>query len=202
MSPMSLRKKRIALVRLSAIPVIFLAVFVRPGWDVESVAAFWIELTGYLFLLSGLSVRIWSIFYIGGRKSHTLVTEGPYSLCRNPLYVGTFLLTIGVGLCFENILMLAAVILILVPIHLLTAKLEERHLLELFPEAYPEYAQRVPHFLPRFSNYHTAETITVNVRVIRRIAVDTVGVLLLPEIEDLLEILHQQHIIPTLMQFP
>ena len=198
----SLRKKRIALVRMSAIPVIFLAVFVRPGWSRESTLAFWVELAGYLFLLSGLTVRIWSIFYIGGRKSHALVTEGPYSICRNPLYLGTFLLTIGVGLCFENILMLIAVFLILVPVHFLTAKLEERHLLELFPAAYPEYARQVPRFWPKFSNYQSHESITVHIRVIRRIAIDTMGVLLLPEIEDLLEVLHQHNIIPTLLRFP
>jgi len=199
---MSLRKKRIALVRAASVPVVFLAVFVRPAWSTESTVAFCVESAGYLFLLGGLAVRMWSILYIGGRKSHELVTDGPYSICRNPLYVGTFLLAIGAGLCFENLLMLAAVFLIIGPVHLLAARMEERHLLELFPDAYPAYARQVPRFRPKFRNYRSREKVTVRVRAIRRIAIDTVGVLLLPEIEDLLEVLHHHQIIPVLWHFP
>ena len=199
---MLLRKTRIALVRSAFIPVVVLAVFVRPRWSLESSAAFFVEFAGYLFLLAGLGVRMWSIFYIGGRKSHELVTDGPYSICRHPLYLGTFLLAFGAGLCFENLLMLAAVFLILVPMHVLAARLDERRLLELFPAAYPEYVRHVPAFWPRLSNYHSQETVTVSVRAIRRVAIDTLGVLLLPEIEDLLELLHARHIVPVLLHFP
>ena len=70
---MSLRKMRIALIRASFIPVVFLAVFVRPIWSTESTVAFCVECAGYLFLLVGLSVRMWSVLYIGGRKSHEQV---------------------------------------------------------------------------------------------------------------------------------
>ena len=42
----------------------------------------------------------------------------------------------------------------------------------------------------------------MNVRSIRRIAVDTVGILLLPEVEDLLELLHEQGVIPVLWHLP
>ena len=83
---MTLRKLRINLLRLVFIPIIFIAVFVRPGWSLESVTGFVMELGGYIFLLGGLVIRIWCTFYIGNRKSKELITEGPYSICRNPLY--------------------------------------------------------------------------------------------------------------------
>jgi protein-S-isoprenylcysteine O-methyltransferase Ste14 len=187
---------------MSALPMVLLAVFGRPSWSTESTVAFFVELAGYLFLLAGLTIRMWSILYIGGRKSHELVTDGPYSICRNPLYLGTFLLAIGAGLCFENVLMLPAVFVIIVPVHVLAARLEERHLLELFPASYAQYARTVPGFWPKLSNYQSRENVLVDVRAIRRIAIDTVGVLLLPEIEDLLEVLHQHNIIPVLLHFP
>src|SRR3989339_1941276 len=114
---MLLRKLRVHLLRLAFIPVVFVAVFVRPSWSLESATAFSMELAGYLFLLTGLIVRIWCTFYIGSRKSKELICEGPYSLCRNPLYIGTFLLAIGVGLCFENLLMLLFVPAIIIPTH-------------------------------------------------------------------------------------
>jgi len=82
-----LRKLRINLLRLAFIPVVFIAVFVRPSWSLESTMAFTMELGGYLFLLAGLVIRIWCTCYIGSRKSKELIGEGPYSICRNPLYI-------------------------------------------------------------------------------------------------------------------
>lgn len=199
---MSIRKLRILLLRLVSIPLIFLAVFVRPRWPVGSGTAFFVEFAGYLFLLAGLIIRIWSIFYIGGRKSHQLVTEGPYSICRNPLYVGNIILVIGVGLCFESIPLLAAAFLVLIPVHIVATRLEERHLESKFPAEYPKYREKVPRFWPRLRNYQTQDTVAVSVRAIRRIAVDCAGVLILPEVEDLLEVLHQRGVIPVLWHFP
>jgi protein-S-isoprenylcysteine O-methyltransferase Ste14 len=197
---MTLRKLRINLLRLAFIPIVFVAIFVRHSWSIESTAAFVMEFGGYLFLLAGLLIRIWCSFYIGSRKSKELITEGPYSICRNPLYIGSFLLAVGVGLCFENLLILVPAIII--PVHIIAARMEEAHLELKFGEQYRLYKQKIPRFWPRFSNYNSPDMIGVNVHSIRRIAMDTVGVLLLPEIEDLLELLHQNGIIPVLWHFP
>lgn len=199
---MQLRKLRVNFLRLAFIPVIFVAVFVRPAWSLDSFHAFIMEFGGYLFLLAGLMVRIWCTFYIGNRKSKEIVTEGPYSLCRNPLYIGTFLLAIGVGLCFENLAMLLLIPAIIIPVHIITTRMEETNLEAKFGESYRIYKQKVPRFWPRFSNYHSPDTIEINVHSIRRIAMDTVIVLLLPQIEELLELLHQYEVIPVLWHFP
>ncbi|OHB42005.1 MAG: hypothetical protein A2Y13_05020 [Planctomycetes bacterium GWC2_45_44] len=199
---MTLRKLRISLLRLAFIPIIFVAVFIRPEWSLDSFAAFFMELGGYLFLLAGLIVRIWCILYVGSRKSKEIITTGPYSICRNPLYMGTFLLTIGVGLCFENLLIILLVPAIFIPIHVITVRMEETHLESKFGEQYRIYKQKVPRFWPHFSNYNSPDYIDININAIRRIAVDTVGVLLLPVVEDLLELLHQHNIIPVLWHFP
>lgn len=199
---MKLRKLRIDLLKLLFVPILFVVVFVRPSWSLDSYRAFFVEFLGYLFLLSGLTVRIWCIFYIGGRKTRELITEGPYSICRNPLYVGTFLLSIGVGLCFENLLMLLLVPAVIIPVHFLTVIMEESHLRERFGTAYLEYQKRVPRFWPRFSAYHSPEYVEVNVKAVRRIALDTIGVLLLPQVEDFLELLHEHNILPVLWHFP
>ncbi len=195
---MILRKLRIHLLQIAFIPIIFIAVFVRPSWSLESSTAFLLELTGYLFLLGGLSIRIWCIFYIGNRKSKELITTGPYSICRNPLYIGTFLLAMGIGLCFENVLILLMVSALIIPVHIITVRMEETKLESKFGEEYRMYKKKVPMFWPRLSNYNSPDMITVHVRAIIRIAMDTVGVLLVPEIEDLLELLHEHNIIPVL----
>jgi protein-S-isoprenylcysteine O-methyltransferase Ste14 len=199
---MQIRKLRVLLLRIAFIPILFVALFVRPRWSLESNTAFIMELAGYTFLLAGLIVRIWCIFYIGGRKSQELITEGPYSICRNPLYLGTFLLTTGAGLCFENIPMLLLILIVILPAHFLAAHMEESHLEKIFGEEYRSYRERVPRFWPRFSNYRSPDILQVPVRAIRRIGIDTIGVLLLPEIEDLLELLHEHGVLPVLWHFP
>ena len=45
----------------------------------------------------GIVGRLWSTLYIGGRKSAEVVTGGPYSMTRNPLYVFSTLAAAGVG---------------------------------------------------------------------------------------------------------
>jgi len=199
---MTLRKLRINLLRLVFIPIVFIAIFVRPSWSLESTIGFIMEFCGYLFLLGGLAIRIWCTFYIGNRKSKEIITEGPYSICRNPLYIGSFLLAIGVGLCFENLLILILIPAIIIPVHIIAARMEETHLESKFGEQYRIYKQNTPRFWPRFSNYRSQATVDVNIHSLRRIIMDTIGVLLLPEIEDLLEILHEHGIIPVLWHFP
>ena len=47
-----------------------------------------------------ISGRTWCSLYIGGRKNHELVTTGPYSVSRNPLYVFSIIGAIGIGAQF------------------------------------------------------------------------------------------------------
>jgi len=164
--------------------------------------AFTAELAGYLFLLAGVIIRIWCTFYIGSRKSKEIIDEGPYSICRNPLYIGSFLLAIGVGLCFTNLLILLLIPAIIIPVHIIVARMEEAHLESKFGEQYHLYKQKVPRFWPRFSNYNSPDMIEISIHSIRRLAADMVCILLLPEIEDLLQLLHENGVIPVLWHFP
>lgn len=197
-----MRKRRVNLLRLAFLPLGFAIIFVRPPWTSYSAFDFFIELPGYLLLLAGLTIRIWCILYIGGRKSIDVISDGPYSLCRHPLYLGTLLLAFGVGLCFENLLVLIILPLIIIPVHIVAARVEEDHLEARFGEKYRQYKKIVPRFLPRFSNYNSPRTIQIDVHSIKRIAFDTVAVLLIPQIEELLELLHENGVIPVLWHFP
>src|SRR5262249_35997958 len=82
-------------------------------------------------------------------KGHELVTQGPYSLVRNPIYLGMFGAILGAGLVFARWwTMLAAIVLFLVGNHIrITA--EERLLRETFGTKFDDYARRVPAFFPR-----------------------------------------------------
>ena len=48
-------------------------------------------------------MRLWATLWIAGRKKQTVVDDGPYRACRNPLYVGSFVMGIGLGLFLKSL---------------------------------------------------------------------------------------------------
>lgn len=81
-------------------------------------------------------------------KGHELVTQGPYGVVRNPIYLGMFGLILSTCLAFSRWWSgLAAVVLFLVGNHI-RIRAEERLLRETFGDEFDEYARRVPAFIP------------------------------------------------------
>jgi protein-S-isoprenylcysteine O-methyltransferase Ste14 len=82
------------------------------------------------------------------RKDATLATDGMYAWTRNPLYLGSAVLTAGFALMSWSVaaaaLMLAASLLIYPNV----IRNEESHLTRLFPLEFSEYRSRVPRFFP------------------------------------------------------
>ena len=104
-----------------------------------------------LFATAGLAYSVWGLAYL--RRSFSiipearrLVTGGPYSLSRHPVYLGEITTAIGVNLATAGWLS-ALAILYFVGCELLRMRWEERILALTFPD-YSEYARRVPRYLP------------------------------------------------------
>src|SRR5262249_53979906 len=74
--------------------------------------------------------------------------EGPYRAVRNPFYLGTILKDLGVCLISANLYLVAACLLVLVPMLRRRVLREERRLRESFGEPYAQYLRTVPRFLP------------------------------------------------------
>ena len=82
-------------------------------------------------------------------KGHDLVTQGPYGLVRNPIYLGMFGLILSTCLAFSRWWTgLAAVVLFLIG-NRIRIRSEERLLRETFGDQFEEYARRVPAFIPQ-----------------------------------------------------
>ena len=62
-----------------------------------------LDTPGWILFVIGAAFRWWATLYIGGKKLNSIVTEGPYSVCRNPLYLGTFLMIIGFSFYLESL---------------------------------------------------------------------------------------------------
>ena len=132
--------------------IIALLYFAEPVW--------YTVVIGMLFIVAGELLRIWAVGYAGASTrartlgaARDLVTTGPYRHVRNPLYLGNFLLSLGVCLV-ANVYWLVAVLLIgyfcqYLPIILL----EETYLLKSCGSIYQAYREQVPRFVPRFRPY-------------------------------------------------
>jgi protein-S-isoprenylcysteine O-methyltransferase Ste14 len=175
--------------------------FTWRSWEDDSIRDFIIEWFGYLLLLAGIGLRMWSTLYIGQRKSKQLITDGPFSICRNPLYLGSLLVAIGASLCFENFVLLAFVLIVLVPTHLLVIFAEEKKLAGDFGAPYEQYKKKVPRLWPAFSRFKTPAIIEVSTRALTRATMEMILLLLIPPLGNLVELLHARGILPIWWHF-
>jgi protein-S-isoprenylcysteine O-methyltransferase Ste14 len=76
-------------------------------------------------------------------KSSYLITEGVFSKTRNPMYIGMFLLLLGLGVCFLNIFSVLTAFVFLLLMQLVFIPREEKLMAEAFGKQYREYKSQV-----------------------------------------------------------
>jgi protein-S-isoprenylcysteine O-methyltransferase Ste14 len=81
-------------------------------------------------------------------EGHELITSGPYSLVRNPIYLGMFGMLIATGLAVGIWPVLLAAIAIFLAGTAIRIRSEETLLREAFGALFEDYARRVPAFFP------------------------------------------------------
>lgn len=118
-------------------------------------------------LVAGIG-RIWCSAHIAGRKNAEVVTEGPYSVCRNPLYFFSLLAFIGAGLAFESLTICAIFTGVFLLTHWPTIHREEAFLRATFGAPYDAYCARVPRLFPKLSLYSGSSTMTINAAAFNR----------------------------------
>ena len=125
-------------------------------------------LVGIVLAAIGMVGRIWCLTYSSGYKSSELVTQGPYSVSRNPLYFFSFVGLVGIGLATETITLTLALIAFFALIYPAVITGEEEFLCGKFGEPYAEYCRRTPRFFPDRSLFAEPESYTVQPRTLRR----------------------------------
>jgi protein-S-isoprenylcysteine O-methyltransferase Ste14 len=128
--------------------MILLALNLTPALQNEAA-----QVTGLSLVLIGTASSIFCLYWLGRSFSlmataRRLVTTGPYSIVRHPLYICEAVFVLGMVLSHFSMLMVAlsAVQFLL---QFRRARNEEAILRQTFPE-YDDYARRVPMLLPRF----------------------------------------------------
>lgn len=108
---------------------------------------------GFLLIVAGVGLWIYAVIIqkIGDEiKKGSLVTEGAYSVVRNPVYSAFILLFTGILLRTNNMLLLILPVVFWVYLTILLKCTEEKWLLEKFGEEYITYCRSVNRVIPWF----------------------------------------------------
>jgi protein-S-isoprenylcysteine O-methyltransferase Ste14 len=122
-----------------------------------------VDLVAYGLVTAATVGRLWCSLYVRGRKSKYLCQDGPYSVCRNPLYLFSFLGLTGVALASERLALIIVLPVLSSGYYLTLIRSEEKRLRALFGEEYEAYCARVPRIVPHVKGYSTPETVAVTV---------------------------------------
>ncbi len=195
-------RQRITVSRIFGVLVLLLVLFTTHSFSQDSLTDTVLEMSG-LFLLTICSVgRLWALLYISGYKKLKLITEGPYSMVRHPLYVFSLIGAIGIGLTSENILVLAVLVIFYLLYYPLTIIVEEKKLVDKFDQAYLDYIQRTPRFIPKLSLYKGSVQYQINADVYVKKMVLGMWFIWIFIILHIIEILQQSGHIPVLLRVP
>ena len=116
-----------------------------------------------ILAIVGIGLSIWSIVYMknvgGGNpfdafnhevapRTDSLMTDGPYGICRNPMLLGVFIYHIGVLMALLSV---GALIVFIIEIIIMNVqvKKEEQRLMNDFGKDYEEYVKDSNRFLPK-----------------------------------------------------
>jgi protein-S-isoprenylcysteine O-methyltransferase Ste14 len=128
------------LVRMRApiviVVLLLLAQFVKREWLVA----------GFLVSMFGEFIQIWCFASLD--KNSTLTARGPYTMVRNPMYLGRYFILLGFLILLGNVWLLAAFTVIYWLYMDARVQREEAHLRPIFGAAYEDYCRTVRRFLP------------------------------------------------------
>lgn len=106
-----------------------------------------LALLGLAVGLAGMGLWMLAMFHLGKSLAvlpggDRLVTHGVYKILRHPIYLGIDLTFLGLFLAIGSTYGMAYLALVVLPLNVARARLEEQALLEKFGETYQAYRDR------------------------------------------------------------
>ena len=121
---------------------------------------------GLCFIVPGVLLRLWSNSY--AVKTEKLTTCGPYAFVRNPLYLGTLFILLGVVALVQIYLAGVAALLAFSFAYVRTIGQEEALLEGMYGDDYRAYRKAVPSIIPRLTPYGVGERWAFSFERLRR----------------------------------
>jgi protein-S-isoprenylcysteine O-methyltransferase Ste14 len=109
-------------------------------------AGAWQGWLGWGLVFAGLAVRSWAAGVL--KKGKDLAVAGPYSLCRHPLYLGSFLMMLGFCHMLGDPLTYVMVVVPVAGIYWATMAREELRMDEKYGARWDAHAAKTPRLLP------------------------------------------------------
>ncbi len=124
---------------LDVIPFTIFSIYLFTRYWVQSETLF----LSLFILISGLALWYSGLFYLGKNfhgfsEPKTLITSGIYSKISHPIYLGAILSFIGLSI-FSKHTFIILVTLILIPLQLIRASVEQKKLEQKYGEKYIKY---------------------------------------------------------------
>lgn len=148
-------------------PLVVSLVFSYPMIEENSPTGIVFTSLGWLVFGLYLTIRIWATLFIGSRKDSELQSEGPYSMTRNPLYLGTFCFALSSVLFLKSITLALVIAVGFLFYSRLVVRAEERFLAGKFGAEFAIYRERTPSFLPSISRFHSPDSVHVSLDALR-----------------------------------
>jgi len=127
----------------------------------------------------GALIRLWAAGHID--KGKVLTQGGPYAFTRNPLYLGSFFMALGIIIAGQGYWLLLAFGVFFVAFYYPVMRAEEQELLNGYGESFVQYSARVPMFFPGFPKTGPAPSTFLWSRVIRNREHHTIAGLIVAE---------------------
>lgn len=159
-----------------------------------------IEAAGIGLIALGIVGRMWCTLYIGGRKASEIVSLGPYSLSRNPLYFFSSIAACGAGAQTGSVVLALSFLLGCVLTFQIVIRREEQYLLGKFGGPYRQYLTKVPRLLPRLSAYQDARSLEVHTGRLYRTLADGMVFFLAKPAFELIEHFQDIRMLPVLFR--
>jgi protein-S-isoprenylcysteine O-methyltransferase Ste14 len=158
-----------------------------------------IEWTGLILITICVLGRTWSSLYVAGRQSGSIVSDGPYSVSRNPRDMFSIIGAVGMGMQTGSMAVGVICGVIAWIAFFVIVRQEETFLLGARGKSYRDYLRRVPRFVPRWSLWKERQRLTVPPSSIVWMFRDALIFVLA---QPVAEYLQQAHIVPALMKLP
>lgn len=123
----------------------------------------WLEIGSLFIAIVGFIIRMITIGYTYentsgrnttvGQVADAINKSGLYSILRHPLYLGNFLIWLGIASLTQNLWFIIAFVFIYWVYYERIMLAEEEFLLNKFKGKYEDYAENVPAFFPNFKQW-------------------------------------------------
>ena len=125
--------------------------------DVPALDENWLHVVGLVVSVFGIALTLvaqlamgesWRIGVDSDERT-SLVTDGPFTLARNPIFAAMLFTALGLAMVIPNIVSLIGLVALSLALEVQVRLVEEPYLLLAHGDGYRAYAQRVGRFVPR-----------------------------------------------------